>query len=61
MRRDLERAGESSVGPEDWEVGKPHGQIQLPANFNGIVPIAPWFRRSVGLRLEICSGIIDLR
>ncbi|CAL1155176.1 unnamed protein product [Cladocopium goreaui] len=25
----------------DWEVGKPHGQIQLPANFNGIVPIAP--------------------
>eukprot|EP00435_Cladocopium_sp_Y103_P038258 s648_g10.t1 len=27
-------------GP-DWEVGKPHGQIQLPTNFNGIVPIAP--------------------
>ena len=32
------------LGPEDWEVGKPHGQIQLPANFNGIVPIAPWFQ-----------------
>lgn len=25
---------------EEWETGEPHGQIQLPPSFNGIVPIA---------------------
>lgn len=41
-----------TLAGKEWETGEPHGQIQLPPSFNGIVPIV---RASDGPSLMVRS------
>jgi len=50
----------------EWETGEPHGQIQLPPSFNGIVPIAhatPEFLGYYGATLttQFCTQMVTLK